>query len=63
MGISEETRIKWDEYLDFVIDNQDNLNDWELEFIDDMWAKRSRGEDLTIRQSFRLNKIKKRIEE
>ena len=63
MGISKETREKWDDYIRFVINNQDKLNDWELEFIESVSSFRDKGNDLSFKQSKCLSKIVHKLEE
>lgn len=55
--ISEETRQKWDDKINYCIENQDHLSDWELGFIDSVSSRRDRGEDLTWGQSIKLNQV------
>jgi hypothetical protein len=62
MGISDETRKKWDDYIEFVVNNQDKLNDIELEILDDCLNRRDKGIDLTVRQSFWLGRMVERLE-
>ena len=62
MAVSDETREKWDEYIEFVIFNQDPLNDTELEILEKCQDTRDKGLDLSIKQSFWLNKMVKRLE-
>ena len=62
MGISEHTRTKWDERIEFLLDNGERLTEWEAEFVDSLSIRRSGGRDLTFKQSKILNRIFHRIE-
>lgn len=63
MGISNETRNKWDEYIQFIIDNQDKLNDIELSILDSCQNRRDKGIDLSMRQSLWLGRMIKKLGE
>lgn len=56
-NITDEMRQKWNERIEFCIDNQGKLSDWEREFIDSIYGKN----DLSIKQSFKLGEIYRRI--
>jgi len=55
--INEERKKEWDERIKICFDHVNELNDWEQDFIHSMKRIRSFKCDLTIRQSFKLNKI------
>lgn len=55
--ITESMREKWRERIDFLLDNQSALTDWELSFIESVDSVR----DLTIKQSFKLGEIFNRV--
>lgn len=61
--ISDETRKKWDDKINAIIESVVNLhlNNWEEEFIDSIQIRRAKGLDLTHKQSKCLNKIYERI--
>jgi len=61
--VTDETRNKWDERIAFLFLHSEHTDDWETEFVDSMELIRSRGRDLTLRQSFKLGKIFHKVEE
>lgn len=58
--ISEKTKQKWNIRIDYCVEHQDELNDWELGFIESICLK---DKDLTIRESFKLGEIFHKLEE
>ncbi len=61
--LTDATRQKWRTRTDWLIEQQDKLTDWELGFIEKMDILLDREMDLTIRESFKLGEIFKRIDE
>ena len=61
--LTDATRQKWSTRTDYLIEQQNKLTDWEIGFIEDMDRKLDSGMDLTIKQSFKLGEIFKRIDE
>ncbi len=61
--ISEQRRKKWVKRINWLIDQQDKLNDWEIGFIESVDRLLETGFDLTLRQSYKLGEIFKRIDE
>ncbi len=61
--ITDTTKQKWRTRTDWLIEQQDKLTDWELGFIEKMDILLDREMDLTLRQSFKLGEIFKRIDE
>ena len=63
--ISEETRKKWDDKIEAIIEacygGVVNFTDWENEFVDSLSITRSKGNDLSHRQSKVLNRIYKKV--
>ncbi len=63
-NVSKQQRRKWDRQIDFITENGDGLlNDWEAGFIDSLSIRRAAEDDLTLKQSFKLKEIFKRLEE
>lgn len=60
-GISDETRQKWDDKINYCIEQQDHLTEWEMEFIDSLSDWRSKERDLTHKQSKTLNRIFEKV--
>ena len=56
-NITDEMRAKWKNQIDFLEERQNKLSDWELGFIDSVGT----GKDLTLKQSFKLGEIYRRI--
>lgn len=61
--ISEQTRKKWIKRTNWLIEQQDKLNDWELGFIESVDGLLETEKDLTLKQSYKLGEIFKRIDE
>ena len=59
--ITEEMIDRWDKQLEYCIEHQDKLNDWEIEFISSIFKQKEYRNDLTIKQSFKLNDIYNKI--
>jgi len=52
-----------DKKTNWLIDQQDKLNDWEIGFIESVDGLLETGKDLTLKQSYKLGEIYKRIDE
>lgn len=63
MGIGEETRRRWDNRIEYLLSHAEEMTDWEVEFVDCMEDLRSRGVDLSTRQSFKLREIYNHVQE
>ncbi len=61
--VTETMREKWDDRIWYLCDHDEELNVWEMDFIDDMDAKRAAGRDLTSRQVGKLYEIYRRVNE
>jgi len=61
--ISNQTRRKWAKRVAFCLEQQNLLTDWELDFIESIDKQLDEKNDLTLRQSFKLGEIFKRMEE
>lgn len=61
--ILDEVRAAWPKWIERIEKDQEHLNQWELEFVDDVSEQISRGVDLTFKQSKKLREIVRRIEE
>ncbi len=61
--ISNQTRRKWAKRIAFCWDQQDLLTGWEIGFIESIDKQMDEENDLTLRQSFKLGEIFKRVEE
>ena len=63
--VSEQTRAKWRERIDYLLDEEHAtmLSEWEAEFAQDIEKRLSDGKDLTLAQSSKLNQIYHAIEE
>lgn len=63
--ISDETRQKWDDKIEAIIEacygEVINFTDWENEFVDSLSITRSKGNDLSHKQSKVLSKIYEKI--
>lgn len=59
--VSELTRRKWDQMIDYI-QNSGQLNDWEKDFMQSLFDRRSVG-DLSMKQSSKLRDIYKREQE
>jgi hypothetical protein len=59
--ISEETKNKWRDKINFCVDNQDKLSEWEMDFIDSIDDWLSKGKDLTHKQTKVLNRIFEKV--
>jgi hypothetical protein len=57
--ISDETRDRWKERCDFLVENMEMLNEWEQEFIDSISIKIEHDKDLSLKQSTKLAEIYK----
>jgi hypothetical protein len=55
-------RDLWRRQVSFVLDHPSHLNDWESDFIDSMTVLVEHDDSLSIKQSFKLSKIYKRVE-
>ena len=55
-NITDEMRTKWKHQIGFLEEKQDILSDWELGFLDSIG-----GKDLSLKQSFKLGEIYRRI--
>ena len=53
--ISDDTKQKWSSRIRVLLTRQDELSDWELEFIENMSDRRDNGEDLTSLASLSSN--------
>jgi hypothetical protein len=56
-GISNKTRQKWDDKIEFCIQYQQSAPDWALEHLDSYYKQRAVGKDLSWKQSKTLNII------
>ena len=62
--ISIHTKKVWDDRIAYVLEYGDQfLSEWEREFVDSLEIRRSKGTDLTQKQSRKLTEIFRRIEE
>lgn len=61
--ISNQMRRKWRRRIDYLIERQEDMNDWERGFVDDMDKRLSEEKDLTIGQAYKLGEIFKEIDE
>ena len=63
--VSEETRKRWQERIEFLTatDAIDRLSEWENDFVDSIQIRLSQGKDLTLNQSSKLNQIFHKVEE
>ena len=61
--ILDEVRAAWPKWIERIEKDQEHLNQWELEFVDDVSEQISRGVDLTFKQSKKLREIVRRIDE
>lgn len=55
--ITDEMRDKWKTQIDFLEERQNRLSEWELGFVDSV----GNGKDLSLKQSFKLGEIYRRI--
>jgi hypothetical protein len=56
--VSAETRKRWRERLDWLLENGvGTLNEWEEGFVQDIEKRLEEGRDLTLSQSSKLNQI------
>ena len=63
-NVSKPQRRKWDKYLAFINEHgPGQLNDWEVSFIQSLSEQREKEDDLSLKQSFKLKEIFKRLEE
>ena len=60
--ISNQTRRKWAKRVVFCLEYQNLLTDWELGFIEKMDILLDQNVDLSLRRSFKLGEIFKRVE-
>jgi hypothetical protein len=56
-NITDEMRTKWKKQIAFLEEHQDRLSEWELGFVDSV----GNGKDLSLKQSFKLGEIYRRI--
>ena len=62
--VSEETRKRWIERLDYLLETTaGELSEWEEGFVQDIEKRMESGKDLTLAQSSKLNQIFHKIEE
>jgi hypothetical protein len=61
--VSEETRKKWEDRLDFLSKHLDLLDEYQVTFVKDWLVKIGRGEDMNFNQSSFLNRTFHRVEE
>jgi len=59
--ISDETRKRWDYKIE-ELSKCNDLNDWEIGFVDSLDIYRSKGNDLTMQQSIKLSEIAEKYE-
>lgn len=62
-GVTDEMREKWKHRVAFCKDHLGDLDDWSIDFIDSIDMQLSAGNDLTLRQSFKLGQIYHEVEE
>lgn len=55
-------REKWDNRIEYLLENNSYLSPWEEEFIDSIEIKRHKGNDLTPKQVGKLYEIFHRVE-
>lgn len=63
MSISEHTRRRWSDQVQYLLDHAEEMTDWEVEFVDSMEELLSRGADLSMKQSFKLRQIYDDVQE
>ena len=63
MGISGQTKRRWAKRVEYLIENQDGLTDWEIGFVESMERRLGAGLDLTFGQSIKLGEVFKKIDE
>lgn len=56
-NITDEMREKWKKRIDFLKNKPGLLSEWELSFVDSI----DKGKDLSLKQSFKLGEIYRRI--
>jgi hypothetical protein len=61
--VSAETRKRWSERLAFLLDNAEELSEWEAGFVQDIERRLAEGKDLTLAQSSKLNEVYHKVEE
>jgi hypothetical protein len=62
--VSDETRAKWRQRIDFIAENGDGtLSEWEEGFVQDIERRIASGKDLTLAQSAKLNEVFHKVEE
>ena len=57
MPISEETRRSWDERIRIASESKELLTPWERQFLASVRRWRTRGWDLRMQQSIKLNQV------
>jgi len=61
--VSDDTRLRWREYVAFLWEHGKYLNEWEAGFMNSIKAQLEEGRDLSLAQSSKLGKIFHREEE
>jgi hypothetical protein len=60
--ISDATRDRWRRRVDFLVEHQERLGEWESQFVDSMSIKVENDQTLTLRESRKLAEVYHRIE-
>ncbi len=60
-NITQDMIDKWNKQLEYCIENENKLHNWEQEHISSYFKYLSKNGKLSIRQSFVLNKIYNRL--
>ena len=62
--VSEETKKRWRERLDYLLETKDGeLSEWEEGFVQDIERLMEKGKPLSLAQSSKLNQIFHKVEE
>ena len=56
-NITQVMKDKWKKQIEYCIEKQERLNNWEIEFISSIYKYLENNNELSIKQSFTLNKI------
>ncbi len=60
-NITLEMITTWSKQLDYCIEKQEKLSDWEIDFMSSIYKDFNEKRELSIRQSFKLNEIYNKI--
>lgn len=61
--ITPQMRRKWDKRIAYCLEHSEEMNEWEVSFINSLEVQRAAEKDLSFRQVQKLYQIYKKVEE